>query len=427
MVNSKSDGTVISSFDYTYDNVGNRTRVVEADGVRVTWAYDNAYQLIREQRSDPNAASYNNTSTYDGAGNRLTLRADSPALTTYTYDAANQNTKYVDSDGTTINYIFDAAGNPIAGDWLSLTWTWDAENRMLTDGLTFFGATRTTHTYDGDGRRIKMEIPGNPAIKYLWDGENVLVETDNSNVPQVLYTLEPAQYGLLLSRRVSGATHLYLFDGLGSTDRFIDVSNNELGRYVYTAFGGVTFGGISLNTFQWLGRFGYYCNSNVSPQYYVRARHFDSTLFGRWMNRDPIGFRGGDANLYRYVGNQVLTFSDPSGLTDNFNGIPISRRGTMLPGPVITSGAAAAGIIGYCLNRPRGPKPTGDPCYDGYTIGQSNCNQIYGICISKSGFWHNITHGYTRAGWKQYCDNEKQRCDMNNLNIYVQCMSAGTP
>jgi uncharacterized protein RhaS with RHS repeats len=31
------------------------------------------------------------------------------------------------------------------------------------------------------------------------------------------------------------------------------------------------------------------------------------------MSEDPIGFNGGDANLYRYVGNEVTTFVDPSG------------------------------------------------------------------------------------------------------------------
>lgn len=34
------------------------------------------------------------------------------------------------------------------------------------------------------------------------------------------------------------------------------------------------------------------------------------------ISRDPIGFNAGDANLYRYVGNQVTTHTDPSGLQD---------------------------------------------------------------------------------------------------------------
>ena len=55
MVAKKSDGTVLSSFDYAYDNVGNPTSMVELSGDRVTWSYGNAYQLTREQRSGTDA------------------------------------------------------------------------------------------------------------------------------------------------------------------------------------------------------------------------------------------------------------------------------------------------------------------------------------------------------------------------------------
>ncbi|MFN0055460.1 MAG: hypothetical protein ACKV0T_25215, partial [Planctomycetales bacterium] len=46
----KSSGTVISSFDYRYDNMANRRGVTEAGGVRVTWSYDASYQLVNERR-----------------------------------------------------------------------------------------------------------------------------------------------------------------------------------------------------------------------------------------------------------------------------------------------------------------------------------------------------------------------------------------
>ena len=36
--------------------------------------------------------------------------------------------------------------------------------------------------------------------------------------------------------------------------------------------------------------------------YYNRARWYDP-IAGRWLSEDPIGFAGGDTNLYRYVGN----------------------------------------------------------------------------------------------------------------------------
>ena len=45
------------------------------------------------------------------------------------------------------------------------------------------------------------------------------------------------------------------------------------------------------------------------------ARYLD-TLSGRWISRDPIGLRGGDwNNLYRYVINNPVMNSDPSGLS----------------------------------------------------------------------------------------------------------------
>ncbi len=45
--------------------------------------------------------------------------------------------------------------------------------------------------------------------------------------------------------------------------------------------------------------------------YYYRGRYYSPAL-GRFLNRDPIGIRGG-VNLYEYVGNNPVTRTDPSG------------------------------------------------------------------------------------------------------------------
>jgi RHS repeat-associated protein len=47
--------------------------------------------------------------------------------------------------------------------------------------------------------------------------------------------------------------------------------------------------------------------------YYYRARYYDPKG-GRFISKDPIGFEGGDVNLYRYVKNQPVDWIDPSGL-----------------------------------------------------------------------------------------------------------------
>jgi len=45
---------------------------------------------------------------------------------------------------------------------------------------------------------------------------------------------------------------------------------------------------------------------------YYRARYYDPGR-GRFIGEDPIGFPGGDVNLYAYVRNRPLTLTDPSG------------------------------------------------------------------------------------------------------------------
>ncbi|MGH8473464.1 MAG: RHS repeat-associated core domain-containing protein, partial [Gammaproteobacteria bacterium] len=47
--------------------------------------------------------------------------------------------------------------------------------------------------------------------------------------------------------------------------------------------------------------------------YYYRARYYNLEV-GRFLTRDPIGFAGGDTNLYRYVLNDPITRTDPRGL-----------------------------------------------------------------------------------------------------------------
>jgi hypothetical protein len=46
--------------------------------------------------------------------------------------------------------------------------------------------------------------------------------------------------------------------------------------------------------------------------YYYRSRYYDPVV-GKFIGEDAIGFQGGDANLYRYVGNSAVNAIDPFG------------------------------------------------------------------------------------------------------------------
>src|SRR5262249_10349684 len=128
LANIRSDATTISSFAYKNDPVGNRTRVVEANGDRVTWTYDPSYQLLSERRSGANGFAI--TYSYDKSRNRRTM-LQSGVTTTYTCDAANQLNWYQDNTGRT-TMVYDSDGNqtvvvvPTGGRTSS---TWDYEKR----------------------------------------------------------------------------------------------------------------------------------------------------------------------------------------------------------------------------------------------------------------------------------------------------------
>ena len=236
MANLSSTSTTLSSFSYALDAVGNRLRVVESSGNRVTWSYDKTYQLKNEQRSGSN--SYNITYTYDPVGNRLVL-INGGVPTTSTYDVANElSTSNAFSVGVT-TYTSDAAGNLLTSRSPSnqrTTNTWDFENRLTQVALP--SAIVDTFTYNGDGQRVQ-KIDSTGTTKHVWDGQNILLETDASNIIQVVYTLQPMLYGNLISQGRSGITSFYLFDGLGSTTQLGEQHGSVTDSYLYDSFGNI--------------------------------------------------------------------------------------------------------------------------------------------------------------------------------------------
>jgi len=316
--NLKSDASVISIFTYTYDSIGNRLGVVEANGDRVTWSYDEAYQLTREQRSGSNA--YDITYTYDGLGNRLN-KIEGGATTTYAYDAANELLTTEDASGLT-TFTYDANGNTIGEvrpNADRVTYTWDVENHLTKVELP--SAVVNTITLDGDGKRRRIEDSAG-LRNIVWDSENILVETDSNNATAAAYTMEPEVYGNLVSQRRSGASSFHHFDALGSTNKLTDGSAATLIEYLYRAFGQQTvLSGSSANPFTWVGQLGYYRQADAND-YWVRQRMMKD-LGGRWLSRDSqssglplfgVSRHARIANPYSYVQNGPLTSVDPSGL-----------------------------------------------------------------------------------------------------------------
>lgn len=61
-------------------------------------------------------------------------------------------------------------------------------------------------------------------------------------------------------------------------------------------------------------------------------------MAGRFISKDPIGFKGGDMNLYGYVGNNPVNFIDPSGLAGIYG-----QFGDQVSGHVGIAGLSVSG------------------------------------------------------------------------------------
>ena len=331
-----TDISVLAMFTNTYDAVGNRLSVTEADGTLVTYGYDASYQLVNERRSGSNA--YNTTYTYDALGNRL-VKNDSGQITNYSYNAANALVLTQPATGMSTASAYDANGNlslENAGGVLT-TYMWDGENR-----LTSVQAANGTETYaySEDGLR-KQKVTATGTTNFVWDEQNVLLEADASQVTQVHYTDNPSMWGGLASQRRASTSSFYGFDSQSSTRILVSVGGILTDSYSYKAFGEeLVSGNGTANALRYVGQYGYY--HDATSRLYVRARYLDN-LKGRWFSQDPIGFESGDFNSYRYVLGNPATLSDPLGLAPNKGGCRMQKVGKE---------SSICRLLGECYNPP---------------------------------------------------------------------------
>jgi RHS repeat-associated protein len=250
-------------------------------------------------------------------------------VATYTYDVANQLTRILEA-GVPTTLTYDQVGNPLTQrnntQPFNVTMVWDAQSRMTgyqqtgTSGGNPFNQ-QFTHTYNGDGQRVARQSPV-LLVQYVWDGQSIHLKLDSGGSIEDQYHYEPRVYGNLIAT----GDYWHHYDPLGSTTNLTQSTGGIQASYRYGAWGEITSvftSGSVVDPFLFVGRVGYYTDdegidkNDTSPllPYYVRARYYNSA-WGRWLNRDPIGFDSGDARLYGFVGNDPLNRIDPSGLVE---------------------------------------------------------------------------------------------------------------
>ncbi len=114
--------------------------------------------------------------------------------------------------------------------------------------------------------------------------------------------------GGLLMASDGSVIHFPAYDGNGNITAYTDGSSALAASYEYSPFGALTASsGSTFSPF----RFSTKCYNTLTGLYYYGFRYY-SPRFARWINRDPIGERGG-INLYAMVGNDAVNKWDKLG------------------------------------------------------------------------------------------------------------------
>ena len=305
---------------YAYTDAGRLERIIYPNGAYIQYTYDAYFRLqtVSNRRPDNSLIVEYTVDSFDKLDAPLLvtstggITAMHPALSeSYTHDDNNRISSAGDSTFTHNNMgellTRTRNGNTTTYGWKST----DLPGRLQSVSAT--GVSKNFE-YDGLGNRIAASRNG-VTTRYVLDLSgrlaNVLAETNSSDTVGAYYV-----HGIgLIARILPDDTALYYhYDRRGNVVALTDDSGNVTDQYAYEAdpFGfSMARQGTTDNPFTFVGRYG--VMDEGDNLFYMRARYYDAET-GRFLSEDPIGFDGGDLNLYAYVGGNPITGYDPDGM-----------------------------------------------------------------------------------------------------------------
>jgi RHS repeat-associated protein len=193
------------------------------------------------------------------------------------------------------------------------------------------------------GHRIAKRVNGIITEKNLWkDAITLLAVYDANNNPVLRFNYTDAR--MPVSMTYGGSTYYLAYDQVGSLRWVTDASGTVIKRIEYDSFGNIindTNPGMNIP-------FGFAGGLHDRQTGLVRfgVRDYDPAI-GRWTAKDPIDFKGGEANLYGYVQNNPVNWVDHRGTNTVAAGIAIGGSLGGPPGAVI--GAVTGIIVGAII------------------------------------------------------------------------------
>ncbi|WP_147264617.1 polymorphic toxin-type HINT domain-containing protein [Streptomyces sp. NBRC 110611] len=347
--NSRIDDT-----NYTYDPVGNITRIARIPGAsmpdggrpdtqcftydalrRMTgaWTATDACAKVPSKENVGGPQPYWHSYGYDAVGNRTKLvehdtsgNIANDITRTYSYPGKGKDqprtlTKAESKgpQGTSAStYAYDAAGNmtlrQVGGSIQKLSYDAEGNLAKITEG-----DKTTENLYDADGERLIHRAADGSTTLYLGDTEltadkdGKLTTTRHYQHPDGAVTVRTVEDGD--GTYGKGTLHLQLTDhhGSGTTQVGLGQEGLPVERRLLTPFG--TNRGAKPGT--WAGNRGFVAGREDEHTGLTQlgAREYDPTT-GRFISVDPLIDFGNpqQMNPYAYANNAPVTESDPDGL-----------------------------------------------------------------------------------------------------------------
>jgi RHS repeat-associated protein len=232
--------------------------------------------------------------TYDGVGNRQTENGNS-----YTYLTGSN--KLNSANGQ--SYGYDNSGNTTAEGARLFVYNQNQRLIRVLDG----GVTKGEYTYNGNGQRVKKIAAGMTTIFHYSLNGQIIAESNSAGTMTAEYVYLNGQP---LAKMEGANTYYYHNDHLATPQKMTDSSGAVVWSADYKPFGEATVNP-SLTVTNTLRFPGQYCDVETGLHYnYFRDY---SPVIGRYIEKDPIGMKGG-INLFSYVGNNALNWTDRLGL-----------------------------------------------------------------------------------------------------------------
>ncbi len=324
---------------YTYDENGRITSRRNAGSLATdlveynTYAYDEAGQLIRENKSTQKTWVYE----YDANGNitkrkayNYTPSTPSTLVSTdmFTYATDTWEDRLVSYNGQ--NIVYDNIGNPTTYLGAVLTW----RGRELANYTK--DTTSIDYSYDVDRMRYQKVVKTNGTetsrYNYVYsDDQLILLSCTTNGTTQnakFVYDLTGEVRGFV----VNGTTqYFYVKNPQGDIVAIVNESGVPVVRYIYDAWGNTTITTdsgyenlINLSPFAYRS----YCYDNDIKMYYLQSRYYDPQIC-RFINADSSEYLGAtgtvlSCNLFAYCENDPMDYIDPKGNVKNSD-IIISR------------------------------------------------------------------------------------------------------